>query len=177
MIIISDYQLLPCGDKKLLCVSSEDSALCPVCASCLKYRDSRDRIVKKHGGKTIRISIRRLKCDICRRFHNELPNILVPHKHYSSEVIEDTIDEASTPEDSATEDYPCEKTIQRWKRWISRNDSVIRYYLSIFVYSRLHFQNNSYSHFFTLENIRRQGTGWLGSFTWIVYGAGGLFVT
>ena len=34
-----------------------------------------------------RFLIRRLKCSNCGRLHRELPDCLVPYKHYASEVI------------------------------------------------------------------------------------------
>lgn len=64
----------------------------------------------------------RCRNENCRRIHNALPNFLVPHKHYSSEVIEDVLDDVVRPNDELNDsDYPCEKTMERWKAWFERN--------------------------------------------------------
>ena len=63
--------------------------------------------------------IERRKCTNkgCRKTHRLLPDILIPYKQYCSEVVEDVIDEAICSDDIQTEDYPCEKTMERWKKW------------------------------------------------------------
>jgi hypothetical protein len=50
---------------------------------------------------------------------------MTPHKHYSTEVIENVIDEICTPETLQTEDYPCELTMARWKAWIAGNHNHV----------------------------------------------------
>ena len=67
--------------------SSENSHLCPVCQGMLRYRDSRPRIRKKEGGTRECLMIRRFRCQNCHSYHNELPDCLVPYKHYETEVI------------------------------------------------------------------------------------------
>ena len=59
----------------------------------LRYRDSRPRIRKKEGGVKERLMIRRFRCQNCRTYHNELPDCLVPYKHYEAEVIAGVLDE------------------------------------------------------------------------------------
>ena len=73
--------------------SSENSHLCPVCQGMLRYRDSRPRIRKKEGGTKERLMIRRFRCQDCHSYHNELPDCLVPYKHYEAEVIAGVLDE------------------------------------------------------------------------------------
>ena len=119
MIIVSDYELSRNKDNHISCLSHEKHARCPDYSSELHYRDSRERIWRTYRGKTLHILIRRLQCPRCHRLHNELPNILVPHKHYGAEVIENVVDEVVTPDDEDTEDYPCAATMERWKEWIS----------------------------------------------------------
>lgn len=46
---------------------------------------------------------------------------MTPHKHYCTEVIQKVVDGELTPESLETEDYPCEKTMERWKDWIAGN--------------------------------------------------------
>ena len=50
-----------------------------------------------------------------------LPEEITPHKHYCTDVIQKVVDGELTPECLDTEDYPCEKTMERWKDWIAGN--------------------------------------------------------
>lgn len=108
------------GTRFFYTSSNEPDIVCPECGGHLKYRDSRLRICKRYGCNSTHILIRRLKCS-CGRMHNEMPDILVPHKHYANEVVENVLDEVSTPYDESTEDYPCEATMNRWKYWLMKN--------------------------------------------------------
>lgn len=54
----------------------------------------------------------RLKCSSCGRLHRELPDCLVPYKHYASEVISSVLDGMVTPEDDDSADYPYIKEFQ-----------------------------------------------------------------
>lgn len=74
----------------------------------LKHRDYRRRIMKVEGGIKQFIQIERLKCEQCHRLHNALPDILVPYKHYTTELISGVLDETVSSGDLDDEDYPCE---------------------------------------------------------------------
>ena len=86
--------------------SSENSHICPVCQGTLRYRDSRPRIRKKEGGTKEQLMIRRFRCQNCHAYHNELPDCLVPYKHYEAEVIAGVLDGVILPGDLDSEDYP-----------------------------------------------------------------------
>ena len=43
-----------------------------------------------------------------------LCDCLTPYKQYMTEIIENVVDGISTPEDLTTENYPCEKTMERY---------------------------------------------------------------
>ena len=94
--------------------SSETSHICPVCHGTLHYRDSRPRTRKKEGGIKEHLMIRRFRCCDCHSYHNELPDCLVPYKHYEAEVISGVLDEVIRPEDLESEDYPSFSTMRRW---------------------------------------------------------------
>lgn len=94
--------------------SSENSPICPFCQENLRYRDSRPRIRKKEGGRKEQLMIRRFRCSNCHSYHNELPDCLVPYKHYETEVISGVLDKIITPEDLDSEDYPSFGTMLRW---------------------------------------------------------------
>ena len=94
--------------------SSENSPICPFCQGNLCYRDSRPRIRKKEGGRKEQLMIRRVRGSNCHSYHNELPDCLVPYKHYETEVISGVLDKIITPEDLDSEDYPSFGTMFRW---------------------------------------------------------------
>ena len=89
-------------NKTFLIESNEEPPVCPCCGGKLFLRDHRRRHGKTYQGEVVTFLIPRLKCSRCKRLHNALPDCLVPHKHYVSEVIENVIDEVSTSEDETT---------------------------------------------------------------------------
>lgn len=107
-------------------ISSEEP-VCPLCGSTLKLRDHKKRVWKKEGGKKDWIMIERRRCTkkSCRRLHNIMPDVLVPHKHYDSGIIEDVIDGVITEDDLVTEIYPCAATMERWRRWFEDQAAAI----------------------------------------------------
>ena len=107
----------------------DDFPVCPECQSPMKYRDTRQRHIRREGGVKLRGRIRRLFCKNCHRLHNELPTNLSPHKHYEVEVIEGVVDEVVTQDDLESEDYPCARTMERWKLWIEHNRPFIEGYI------------------------------------------------
>ena len=78
-------------------VESSAISYCPVCGEPLSYRDSCIRIMRLEGGRKRRFLIRRLKCSSCGRLHRELPDCLVPYKHYAAEEISGVLDGVVTP--------------------------------------------------------------------------------
>ncbi len=122
MFIITDYTLDYKEDLGCFWViPGSDVPVCPYCGGRLVYRDRRARIFKHEGGSSDTLMIRRLRCCNCRRYHNELPDCLVPHKHYGAEVISGVIDGVVTQDDEDSEDYPCMETMLRWLRWFTAN--------------------------------------------------------
>ncbi|MGN0351332.1 MAG: DUF6431 domain-containing protein [Roseburia sp.] len=108
-------------------VISEEDTICPECGSPLCRRDKKLRVHKEAGGRKSWFAINRLKCtnEKCRRLHNELPDCIVPYKHYGADIIEDVIDGVRTSDDLETEDYPCEATMKHWKWWMTLNEANI----------------------------------------------------
>lgn len=95
-------------------VRSGEQNFCPCCNGTLKVRDSRRRKYINGTGDTIILVIRRLRCRQCNRLHHELPDILVPYKHYGSESVESVV----TPKSVLTVTAD-ESTIRRWRNWFS----------------------------------------------------------
>ena len=106
-------------------VSNDAIPPCPICQGSLKYRRCKQRIMKQAGGTKQWLCIRRFKCTTCERLHNELPDCLVPYKHYNSEIIQDVIvhEEALGDElfNTDYDEYPCYETMLRWLRWFNQN--------------------------------------------------------
>ncbi|WP_425481800.1 DUF6431 domain-containing protein [Anaerotalea alkaliphila] len=127
---------------------------------------------RQYGGHKSRIQIRRMKCS-CGRLHNELPDCLVPHKHYACTVIEDVLDGVSTPSDLPSEDHPCEATMGRWQNFLKRNTLRIEGMLRSIGHSLLGFSDELLSAGISLvEFLRRMGSGWLPVLVRPIYNAG-----
>ena len=120
-------------------VESSAISYCPICGESLSYRDSCIRIMRLEGGRKRRFLIRRLKCNSCGRLHRELPDCLVPYKHYAAEEISGVLDGVVTPEDDDSADYPCETTMHRWHCWLEANRLRIDGYLKSTGYRLLGF--------------------------------------
>ena len=176
MCIISEYDLTSIGGGKFICLSHENP-ICPCCGKPLKYRDRRWRVMLRYGRKRARIHVRRLCCEHCNRLHVELPDCLVPRKHYALEVIENVVDDVSTPDDETTETYPVEKTMTRWKEWISFNADQIDGWLRSIGYRFLDIGEAVFSASASLfDTLRKDGAGWLAICERAIYNVGGVFL-
>lgn len=122
--------------------------------------------------------MRRLYCRHCSRLHTELPDVLIPQKHYGTEIVENVVDDVSTPDDASTENYPCEKTMTRWKEWIAANQSQIDGTLKS-VGTKLLGMHISLlaSTESLLTKLRDNGAGWLSVISRIIYNSGGSLLT
>lgn len=87
---------------------------CPNCGGELKHYDSVQRLLKTKNGVKRRVKIRRLRCVECKKIHRELPESVLPYKHYESEIIKGVQEGIITPETIGFEDYPCSMTMIRW---------------------------------------------------------------
>lgn len=154
--------------------SSDHTPSCPICGGNLRYRDSRRRIRRKEGGSRDFIMIRRLRCSLCNKLHTELPDFLVPFKHYESDVISGVIDGIVRPEDLDSEDYPCLETMRRWLHWFQMNlanieGSLRRAVADAFAFDSLQLSDSGS----LLESIRKNYNQWLEKVLRIIYNSGG----
>lgn len=92
-----------------------NQSTCPVCNGELIYYDKVKRIVRTKYRKTYWIKIRRLKCRNCSSLHRELPDFIFPYKQYEAEMIKGVVEGLIFSDTLGFEDYPCEKTMLRWK--------------------------------------------------------------
>lgn len=86
MIVLNNYHIVAKNER--YSVVSKESRVCPICQGPLKVRDSKRRKVILAEGEVRTFHLRRLKCTHCGVLHVELPDLFVPYKHYSRNVIE-----------------------------------------------------------------------------------------
>lgn len=104
--------------------------------------------------------------------HNELPDVLVPHKHYAAEVIEETLDNKTVSLGLAEEDYPCDTTKKRWLYWFNINRAQIEGVIRSVLYSieeNIHVFEDTDS---LLLRIRKEKERWLSYCIKGVYSSG-----
>lgn len=108
MIILTQYRII--SKNGIYRAVSDKPNVCPVCGGTLKVRDSKRRRVILTEGEVRTFSLRRLKCTRCGTLHQELPDLIVPHKHYSRDVITRALNGTSLS-------CPAENsTIYRWRQ-------------------------------------------------------------
>ena len=93
-------------------VRSAEIAPCPCCQERLAVIGSRRRVWYKSSGEKTKLIIRRLCCEMCKKIHHELPDMLVPYKRYDAESIEGVVSEPARSDVAADE-----STISRWRSW------------------------------------------------------------
>ena len=147
---------------------------CPDCGTLLKHRDFKRRVMKIEGGQKYFIQIERLKCKSCRRLHNALPEILVPYKHYTAELISGVLDETITIGDLEDGDYPCEETMKNWHHWLMANQEYIDGYMKSMGYRILGFgEGLLHSKVSLLTRLRQSSQVWLETILRFIYNSGG----
>ena len=90
-------------------------------------------------------------------------------------MIEDVIDDVVRPDDELNDsDYPCEKTMERWKAWFERNRKNIDGQLKSVGYRILGFSEQLLISGVSLsDELRKNGAGWLGIIVRFLYNSGG----
>lgn len=163
--------------KKIFFIKSRDVSYCPYCGGDLCYRDSCLRIWLKEGHERRTVAIRRLKCSKCGGLHQELPDFLVPYKHYETEVISGVLDGVVGPDD-AENGLPCESTIQSWHDWLAVNELRMDGYLKS-IGSRLpgFTEELLMTSDFLLTYLRSSCQEWLEIILRFIYNSGGFLVS
>lgn len=157
-------------------VKSNDSV--PPCPSCrahrLAYRDSRKRVSRLEGGMKRWLMIRRFRCSSCHVLHTELPDCLIPYKHYQTEIISGVIDGVVPQDDLECEDYPCFDTMRLWLAWFTQNLQRIEGLLRKALYEvsgniqELQCPSES-----LLQKLRQTTSNWLEQAIRTIYNSGG----
>jgi hypothetical protein len=91
-------------------VMCDEVLSCPFCQGPLTTRDSRPRFVTREDGGRETWIVRRLRCRSCGKIHTELPNFILPYKHYEALAIQKTLDDE--PGNSCAAD---DSTLRRWR--------------------------------------------------------------
>lgn len=89
---------------------------CPVCRGTLGVIGSRNRIWKQTNGERYDLRIRRMRCERCQTIHHELPDFLIPYKHYDAPSIETVVHQKEHVMPVVGAET---STIARWNRWFS----------------------------------------------------------
>lgn len=87
---------------------------CERCNGEMKKYDKVKRMYKEKNGCKKYIKVQRYRCVNCAHIYRDLPDMLVPFKHYKKDIIEKVLDEIITPDTIGYEDYPCDMTKERW---------------------------------------------------------------
>lgn len=87
---------------------------CRSCGGEMRKYDEVNRIVRSTGGEVTWVKITRVRCVDCHILRRELPDYLTPFKHYDCEIINGVLEGHITTETYGYENYPCEKTMERW---------------------------------------------------------------
>ena len=93
-----------------------DQTKCPYCGNDLKYYDTVLRTVRTKYRRSVKVRIRRLRCQLCGSLHREIPSFIFPHKQYEAELIKGVVEGLITSDTLGYEDYPCEMTMKRWRK-------------------------------------------------------------
>lgn len=102
---------------------------CPYCGAELVFEDHVNRHQKLAGGEKQWYRIERRRCPGGCGLHRILPDFLAPYKHYDMDIITGVLNGSITSDTPPFENYPCEKTMERWQGWLLLNLVFINGYL------------------------------------------------
>ncbi len=107
------------GHKRIpFIVTSKEEPCCPYCGALLEFEDHVKRYRRLAGGEKEWYWIERRSCAACCCLHRILPDFLAPHKHYDIDIITGILNGEITSDLLAFEDYPCERTMERWNDFV-----------------------------------------------------------
>ena len=85
MIIIADF--IDYVKDGVHFITGDDEVFCPVCHQLMKKCGRCRRYARGKYGKRDELAVRVLYCRNCKHHHRELPDFVVPHKHFGAEVF------------------------------------------------------------------------------------------
>ena len=103
-----------------------------------------------------------------------LPETLLPYKHYSEEIISGVLDDVILPDDEDSENYPSEKTMDRWHHWLMANTTTINSTLKSVAFRELDYSFELLKSGVSLLNHLRESIpdGWLKVIIRFIYNSG-----
>lgn len=110
MIVTQRYTIAYDAIRDVYKIQSEDLPVCPRCGTVMAGHGIRRRHAIDSAGVSHWFVLRRWRCPACQTFHLELPDFMVPRRHYGSDVIRDV--QAGGGESCPADD----STIRRWKK-------------------------------------------------------------
>lgn len=134
MYIISNYSIIFNENLNINCVVVDNNPSCPDCGQSMIHYDSRKRIRRDENGIFDFIRVRRLYCSVCKKYHTELPDELIPYKHYKAEVIEGVLEDIVHDSDLDSDKYPSTSTMNNWVLWFKAFMATAVKFLNISVY-------------------------------------------
>jgi hypothetical protein len=156
IIIIAEYTIVFNEEINVSAVLSQETVQCPLCGGCLTKRDSRPRFVIRENGERETWIVRRLQCRSCGKLHTELPDFILPFKHYEAQTIQNTLDDKA--DNSCAAD---DATLRCWRQSFSEACSSIIALLTAFYMKA----ENKAAPLFQFENIlvklRARQKNWL----------------
>lgn len=112
-----NHKPVPAGETRRCLFSIQSGEVyppCPICGVGTHLYGRRRRIALLADGRKVFLLIRRLWCPRCKRIHHELPDFLLPYKHFISACIEKVFRKQGGT-------VCCENsTIYRWRRWLRK---------------------------------------------------------
>jgi hypothetical protein len=109
MIIVSHFSEFV--KDEIHYIFGEEDALCPECGHRMKFSGRcRRHVFRQKSRQREKLSLRVFYCPECHRYHRELPDFIVPFKHFCLEIYAAIYD--------ALNDYVDDHTAARICRWV-----------------------------------------------------------
>ena len=162
---------------------SKPTSRCPLCCGNLRVRDTAERFIRISSTEKYGIRVRRLICEECGKIHRELPDFLLPYKHYPTQCIEAEINLCgqrgrSNHCEGCIQAYPELSTCMRWRREFAQKREELNEMLLVYKSANglcfKHAVYASYGHSLFMEQ-RKTGVSWLADSVRIAVNAGLFF--
>lgn len=110
MVVAEEYSLKYDAEREGYIVLCWQAHSCPICHAPLSGYDLRRRQATDEEGITRSYYLRRLRCAGCGKLHTEIPDFMLPYKHFTRETVAQGMKEGPNccPADNST--------IRRWRK-------------------------------------------------------------
>jgi hypothetical protein len=156
IIILSNYTIRFNEETNFFKAICGETLFCPFCRGTMAARDSRPRLVIREDGSRETWVVRRLLCRSCGKIHTELPDFILPYKHYEASAIQKTLDEE--PDNSCPAD---DSTLRRWRESFANAAPLIAALLTALCMKASNEAASLFRCDTVLSNIRAEKKHWL----------------